>query len=180
MDFDTLVNLGILFLFLVLPSLVKRKKTKKTMPVPQGGEKQKPSEKKGVFALFGKISDQIEHYRRQLERQARLQNQKAGKTVWEDLADPLPEDTGKDREPLEEAFQMEPWEEEDIGSPDAAKTLAKKFPESGPAKKKSIPGAGPVSEPDRMGASRLRQAVIWSEILGRPVSLRQGKGPFRN
>ena len=184
MDFDTIVNLIILFLFLALPSLLKRIKTKKSrpgQPAQKGaGKKNKPV----LFALFGKITSQIEQFRMELERQARLQQQ-SEKTAWDDLAEPLPEDPGQEPDFPEQGFRADPW---DPGEKDADFLAAEAMEPEKPKMRREpepVRKKGPSSEtcprPLRRAAPcRLRKAVIWSEILGKPVALRSGDGSFRN
>jgi hypothetical protein len=45
-------------------------------------------------------------------------------------------------------------------------------------KKKSQPKSRPVSVRPDMNAPSLIQGIIWAEILGKPVSKRQGRGRF--
>lgn len=186
MDFDTFINLIILFLFLALPSLLKRRKTKKAK---QGQAAEKSREKKkrtGLFSLFGKISARLQQFREELERQAQLQQQRSGKSVWDDLAEPLPEEPRQDQDLPEPEFRAAPWDSgEDDADFSATKEIAPEKPEMPREPRPVRKRRGSFSEPcmrpaRRVTPCRLRQALIWSEILGKPIALREGDGPFRN
>ncbi|WP_022665766.1 hypothetical protein [Desulfospira joergensenii] len=182
MDFDTLINIIILFLFLALPSIVRRRLAKKKMKA--GPEKKKKVKKPGLFSLFGKISDQLQEFRRELERQAGAQKQKSGETIWDDLAEPPLEDPGQNRvRPQEAPFDpREPVEDEADAFVAAGREAKKRerSPEPGSIQQDLRPARPSCLGPGQVRSCRLRRAVIWAEILDKPVALRDQDGSFRN
>ncbi len=188
MDFDTLIIYVLLFFFFVLPSILKRKGKKKKTAAPQ--KKKNPS-------IFDKLGEGIQTFVRELEKQAmeakKEQGQKDG-SVWDQLDDSdAPFETREDfvRE------QDEEWDENEEemipeyrpSDPDPrfydpehpfvkpSKTPVPRFEE------KQYPVPPPVPEETsrdtipgiraNIPAHALQQAVVWSEVLGKPVALRE-------
>ena len=213
MDLDNLVTLIMLFLFFVLPSIMKRKVKKQKNKTGAAAPKISKKKKKG-FSIFGKVNDAIREFVRELEKQALeakkrqaeqqepltrdgqtkqaepVQTRPSSGTVWDDLDD-------RKKELQEDwAFTLE----EDLSTEDDAvlpepvqkKTPVSRFhdpdhpflrPEKTPGRRTKqahetpAPVQGsPESEFPRVHAGlpahSLQKAVIWSEILGKPVSLR--------
>ncbi len=168
MDLDSLINLLVLFMFLVLPAILKRRqaKGKKADSKPGPGAKKKKGQ---LFSLLGKLWDQIRAHIKELERQARLAEQKSGKNVWEDLEDsPLEGEAASDDLFREESFEPAEEEPKPFVRPDPGP-----LPPPTPRVPRPEPGVAPLPGPGSRRSSRLRRAVIWSEILGKPVALKK-------
>lgn len=181
MDFDSIISLILLFIFFVFPSIVKKwAKQKKTKPANTG----KPS-------IFQKIAEQIREQLRELERQAQIAKSKEQGTVWDELDDreTLPVEKGLGE--AEDSFAFE----EDLGCEQTDSGGAEPFYEPkvprhfDPVRpfvqpEKNLPGPemGRISSKGAVSSAafavtnvtnhELRQAVVWSEILGKPVALR--------
>ncbi len=167
MEFDNLIIYILLFAFFVLPSVLKGLRKKKK---PAGDNKKKAS-------LFGKLGETVQNFVRELEKQALEAKQKAEAeqqgSIWEDLADPdeieldlneavhQPVPVGK---PVPEFYDPEP----PFVCPE------KKSASTAESAMAQVCKRGSVSPGIRTGLSvhSLRQAVVWSEILGKPVALR--------
>ncbi len=189
MDFDTLIIYILLFVFFVLPSILKRKaKKKKTAGEPQ--KKKNPS-------IFDKLGEGIQTFVRELEKQAmdakKEQAQKED-SVWDQLDDgDAPFETRED-------FDQEQDEEWDENEEEMIPEYRPSDPTPGfydpehpfvtPSKtpvprfeEKQHPAPPPVPEETpretisgvraNIPAHALQQAVVWSEILGKPVALRK-------
>ena len=161
MDSDSIISILLLFAFFVLPSILKKIKGKKTKTATLG----KPRKKSFIL---GRISDQIRQFIQKLEDQARLQKQadKIQGTVWETLAEDekLPQSLEK-LEAESDVGETEP----DIFEP-PEKTQTQPQPP-----KPSI--ADPIPQTAgqrnyRVKSNPLQNAVVWSEILSKPVALR--------
>lgn len=167
MEFDNLITYILLFLFFVLPSVLKGL-----------GKKKKPVQvKKKKGSLFGKLGEAVQQFLRELEKQAQEAQQKARAkeqgSVWEDLADEdeieliLPEDKPPAvsvKKPVPESFD-----------PDHPFVSPKKkpVPVADPVMAESHPGSYGLPEiRGEVTVHSLQQAVVWSEILGKPVALR--------
>ncbi len=185
MDFDTLINIVILVLFFVLPAVLNRFK-KKARKASAATAKKKTGKPKSL--IFGNISDQIQKFLKDLEQQARQQEQSADKTVWDELArepgyedeDVSEEDVrlpeGWDKPPVEKA--PEPWKP----APYAAAESERHGRQARVKPKRYRPSPPPLADCQakaraRNRACRLRRAVVWSEILGKPVALKRGVKP---
>ncbi len=176
MDSDSVITFLLFFAFFILPSIFKqikarKKKGQKTVPV-------KPVNKSSVI---GKIRHRIQLFVKELEEQAqkgRQQQQTAdpGQDFWDSLGNEEPED--------QSAYSREPEagpgtgfvEEPDL--PPAVEPFAQE-----PAPPVSQPGMDMSTlEPRKkkkaasFGQFRrhpLQNAIVWSEILSKPVALRQ-------
>ncbi|WDP90616.1 MAG: hypothetical protein HUN04_13295 [Desulfobacter sp.] len=171
MEFDDLITLILFLAFFVLPSILRGLGKKKKKPVrPKKAKKKR-------FPLFGKLGEALREFSRELERQAleakrKAEAEKSGR-VWEEMAEEeieivLPED--RPATVPAEKRAAEPYIAEPVASP--RKKPAK--PASAPAA--AGPGAAAIEGlPTFQGAlprNPLQQAVVWSEILGKPVALR--------
>lgn len=188
MDFDSIISLILLFLFFVFPSIVKKwAKEKKPRPAKQA-KAVKPS-------IFQKIAGQIRDQLKELERQAQMAKHQEQGTVWDELDDREIRsiDEGLDESPAEESFAFDgalDFEQTDAGGVEPFKEpqVPRHFDPARPfvQPEKKLPGLemektsslGKVSAPafavaaEKVSAHELRQAVIWSEILAKPVALR--------
>lgn len=178
MDLETLINIILLFFFLLITTLfrgLKARQQKKKM------KKKKQPAKSSVFSFFQKIRDQIQESLEELERQARQQRQRQ-------TPDPEPSDTpfwdelSEEEEIQEDLEKPLPREKEHAytldrtGDPiqDMAMDIQVQDREiKTPASPKEVPP--PTIHPYGRRPS-LRQAVVWAEIIGKPVALR--KSPY--
>ncbi len=169
MDLETLINIVLVFFFLLITILVRvlKSKTKKKPGI------QKKQSRNPLFSFFQKIRDQIQESLQELERQAR-QQQTRQQTDNDDADDPsfwdeLAEEGLTDQEP------SSPMEQDTISSETVAKSIPRKQPDTIAASEKAsqkqeVPP--PTIHPYGRRPS-LRQAVVWSEIIGKPVALRK-------
>jgi len=167
MEFDNLITYILLFAFFVLPSVLKGLGKKKK---PAAGKEKKAS-------LFGKLGETVQNFIRELEKQAQEAKQKAQAqeqgTIWEELAneDEIELDLNENihqaepvRKPVPESYDPDhPFISPEKRPVPALETVMAEVDE----KDTVLPGIR-VDLP----AHSLRQAVVWSEILGKPVALR--------
>jgi len=170
MDSDSVITFLFIFAFFVLPSILKQiKARKKKAPQPR-----KVNKNKKIFSIFGRIGEQIRQFVRELEKQTRIQRQ-AGKeqgTVWETLA---PDgEVSPDFEKNDEDADFYEAEPEVVKQP----VTDERQPQSTGAKssftefeKSVLTPAG--SRPGRFKTNPLQNAIVWSEILSKPVALRK-------
>lgn len=165
MDQDTLINVVMIVFFVIITMViqaVKSKQKKKPGTAPEKGSQ------KSWFPLLQKLKDQFQEYIEDLERQARQAKQQ--------------------QEPPDSTFWDELTEEEmpdDDDSPDAASRRPSREETRGKRREKTAP-VTPM--PKSVGAWKtpswvrqhpdLRQAVVWAEIIGKPVALKKDQpGP---
>jgi hypothetical protein len=169
MDFDSIITIILILFFFTFPTILKQlSRMKKTGVAPDKAKK---------LSLFGKLGDKIREFAEEIEKQAQEKQQGQG---WEEIAD--------DREIVktyEDPF--DPDEYEDDGSLDDE--VFKPMPEPSilaavsdePEKsflKSEKPSfgrehcSGSAYGQNRLSSPRLQQAIIWSEILSKPVALR--------
>ncbi|MFH2057418.1 MAG: hypothetical protein ABIJ59_00765 [Pseudomonadota bacterium] len=170
MDFDRIFPLLILLLFFLLPSLLRQ--IKRAGKIPQKN------------TVFSKIGNQIRLFIKEIE--AQRQQQQAGTPssgIWETLAqeeDYLP---APDKEP-EKDQDKEQWINEsefikpvqEIKLPDNFNEIGKSKPAQIQAKIDKIDKTfkqAPCKTIGSYKSNQLQNAVIWSEILGKPVALRE-------
>lgn len=179
MDLDSIITLLFLFFFFVLPGLLKRFMPKKKAAAPATA---KPKKKRLVF---GGLAQKIQQFIRQIEEQAKQQRQaqKAEESSWEEFMVDETDSREQDR-----------WDEDDWDRDSDPKPSPEiKLPDSdvlqeAPASIPPHPAASQISGPYTQGpeiqagkawtagsfrSSPLQNAVIWSEILGKPVGLRE-------
>lgn len=190
MDLDTFINLVLLFLFFMGTILIKRvqkkKRKKAAKPVPAPKKKGKT---KIRIPFFSRIRDQLQEAVKEMQHQAeqaRKQQEEKEKTLWDELAEegsgptrpatakPLETATGTKEDHLfKETYKPEKWEPErafeQVPQPKAISPARASGRVPGP----KIGGAETV-QPAPLPVSRppLQQAVIWAEILGKPVSMK--------
>ena len=175
MELETLINIGLVLLFLLITTISRSLKAAKQK---KAGAKKKAPAKPMMFSFFHKIKDQIQQSLQELEKKARQEQAKQKKekqgsdaTFWDELADErliLEEETpfdgktaGAAVETREEALSQE--------KQPGILTSEKK------AAKKEVPP--PTIHPYGRRPS-LRQAVIWAEIIGKPAALRKDHSDF--
>ena len=179
MDKETLINLVLVFLFLIITTLVrglKARQRKKVMP------KKKQTAKPPGFSFFRKIRDQIQESLQELEKQARQQRQQqppetesADPTFWDELSEdemiqeerqmPSARETEKakaatrnpTRDPIQKMAPERPIQDREIKTPRSSEEVPP-----------------PTLHPYGRRPS-LRQAVVWAEIIGKPVALRKNQ-----
>ena len=171
MDFDSIISMLFILLFFLLPSLLRQlrqKALKKASP-----DKKKAKKKKNT--IFTRIGDQIQKIIREIEEQQRQQQQAAQQDpddFWQELGG---------EEGIVYEGERRAGTEQEIPVPAAESEQA---PLSGPAlaemkgigitdgiassfEEKQIPMI------NRYRKNRLQNAVVWAEILGKPVALKK-------
>ncbi len=187
MDFESILTFILIFAFFILPGILKQLKASKK----QGEKGKKPERQKGKKpSLFDKLNDKIQAFVLELEQQAEKQKQEKEKSVslWEALEEA--ETSSQQFEPAENGYDYfkEPEiseaiipEEETQLSYKAIKTadrvMEKPYTMEPVKRREAVISREPVVK--RSGVKNLnfrsnplQNAVIWSEILGKPVGLR--------
>jgi hypothetical protein len=167
MDFDSIISIFLIFIFFVLPALLKRFQAKK-----RPGTKTIPAKKKA--SLFERMGEQIQEFVKNLEEQAKAEKGTEGKKdgIWERLAEDEKSDAGslKIETPVYEKRTT-------IGYQDSAPKKMISPVQTGFKKKEKGPAGKPgpyCPETYALNSRRkLRQAVVWSEILAKPLALRE-------
>ncbi|MDZ7666752.1 MAG: hypothetical protein U5K27_15760 [Desulfotignum sp.] len=177
MDLETLINIILVFLFLLITTLVRglkaRQKNKKV-------KTQKQSAKPSVFSFFQKIRDQIQESLQELERQAREKRadrkpepEPSDSTFWDELSDEeeiqdkLEKPRERERKP-EYAYTRD--QTEDPTQKMAPEVQVQDREIKTPSSSKEVPP--PTIHPYGRRPS-LRQAVVWAEIIGKPAALKK-------
>jgi hypothetical protein len=169
MDFDSIVSLLLILLFFFFPTLIRRLNQKKKTGKPVQAGKPKGGNLKKM-SLFEKLGEQIREYAQTLEQEAKKarQPQESQENIWDHLA----EETNVQTSPetfFEEEFEPEPPVFVPKKRTETKRDRPALTPEKHvPASQIDTPGPGKLS------TSRLQQAIIWSEILSKPVALRKG------
>ncbi|MFN2436479.1 MAG: hypothetical protein ABR513_05265 [Desulfotignum sp.] len=175
MDLETLINIILIFLFLLITILVRGLKSRKQK---KKVKTQKQSAKPSVFSFFQKIRDQIQGSLQELERQAREKRgqqkpepEPSDSTFWDELSD---EEEIQDK--LEKPRERKPEyaytrdQTEDPTQKMAPEVQVQDREIKTPSSSKEVPP--PTIHPYGRRPS-LRQAVVWAEIIGKPVALRK-------
>ena len=178
MDFDSIITFLFIIAFFILPGILKQIKAKKKKSITPKKAKTPPS-------LFDRISEKIQQFVRELEQQALKQKQAENKqdSEW----DRFEEDKISSQD-FETIYQEEDFSEPESGIPEAAfeeaqipaYSVAVKKPEEDRTKqeiKESLLGMGamiqhPGTAKYVFKSNPLQNAVIWSEVLGKPVGLK--------
>ncbi|MFN2357608.1 MAG: hypothetical protein ABR534_07705 [Desulfotignum sp.] len=168
MDLETLINIVLIAVFLLITFFVRilKSKTKKKPGI------QKKQSRNPLFSFVQKIRDQIQESLQELERQARQQqtgNDDADDPgFWDELAE----------EGLTKQKSSAPMEQDTLSSETSAKGTPRQQPDTIEASEKASQKQEEVPPPTIHPYGRrpsLRQAVIWSEIIGKPVALRKNQ-----
>lgn len=173
MDLDSIITLLFLFFFFVLPGILKRfrKKQKPAAPVAD-----KPKKR---ISAFGGLVQKLQQFIRQIEEQAQQQRQaqqtqETQDSHWDDFMEDETDsseqdtwdtddwDTGTDTAPSPEIEMPEPA----FSSRDRSSLQPRVSPST-------VTQYGYAIRPFR--SSPLQNAVIWAEILGKPVGLKNFK-----
>jgi hypothetical protein len=167
MDFDSIISFLLLILFFVLPTLLKRLKKKTPGSAPAG--------KAGKLSLFEKLGEQIRQYAENLEQEAAKgkQSRKTQENIWDQLAG---EDDFQDSyEDFPEETLM-PAAEPPVVTADRVMPIQKKVRPAPPPEKQNFVGkpcSTTVFGQPKFSTDQLQQAIIWSEILAKPIALRR-------
>nr|NJM02589.1 hypothetical protein [Desulfobacula sp.] len=166
MDFDSIISIFLIFVFFVLPAVLKRLQAKKRPAAGTAPVKKKTS-------LFERIGEQIQDFVKDLEQQARTEKKAAEKKdgIWERLA----EDDAPDMDAGDLKIETPaPQKRTPIENQAPVKRI--KPAQAGDRTKREAPDEKPgPCYPDNHTLNsprKLRQAVVWSEILGKPPALR--------
>ena len=189
MDFGDFITL-ILFLIFIGAPLLKRKKAERPGKSKQSG-----------FSVLGKIREAVREAAREMEAQAeqlrkkeasrqhnppfdRTGEKSADQTFWDAIDDRKEFDFYPEKPDVQVLEPIEPANEKTLfgSTKKEPRRKAPKIPETRASKTLVRNASGhdamqircPVSGPRRLPARArgLRKAVIWSEILGKPVALR--------
>jgi hypothetical protein len=189
MDFGDVITL-ILFLIFIGAPLLKRKKAQKPGKSKQSG-----------FSVLGKISEAIREAAREMEAQAEQARKKeasrqnkppfdrtgeasVNQTFWDKIDDRKEFDFYPEEPDVQVLEQIGPVKEKTLfdSTKKDPRRKAAKIPETRPSKVLARTSCGHDATPARCHKSGprrlparvrgLRKAVIWSEILGKPVALK--------
>jgi hypothetical protein len=173
MDFDSIITVIFLIMFFILPSILKKVQARKKKTV---APKITPKTKKTNPSILGRIGDQIREFVQELERQARQQEKTAKKpdTPWDALEED--KDLYPGREMTGEDAAADTGE---FPAPVSQKGITPKKTEYPAERIRSRREEPCVRKPMRHLRDRycfksdpLQNAVIWSEILSKPLALR--------
>ncbi len=176
MDFDSLITFILILLFFVGPTIFKqwqKKQKKNSSDAPQQNDSDPKGSGPKRSGLFGKIGDQIQQFIKDLEEQALEAKSKADQdqgqeTVWDGLREEEEQDTDF-YDSLDESglpyYQETEIKEDPIPEPVYAKPAPEPNQESNYRKAPSSSG--------QFRSNQLQNAVIWSEILSKPIALRE-------
>ncbi len=173
MDFDSIISFLFLMAFFILPGLLKRFKAIKAKNAKPAQVTKKPS-------IFDKIGEKIQKFIRELEQQAKQQKQAGSHQTseWDALAE-------------EEAssLEFETYDQEDdiAGTHELKKPeplipaedisyIAVKKPEKAieqPLIDQNLLIKPSISTKYVFKSNPLQNAVIWTEILGKPIALKR-------
>ena len=172
MDFDSIISFLVIIAFFILPGLLKRFKAKNASPA-QVSKK---------LSIFDKIGAKIQKFVQELEQQAKQQKQASNhqSSEWDALAEDATSssefetyDQDDDRASTPELKKPEPLiPAEDISISHAARKKSEK------AIKKPMIDQNLILQPSVstkyiFKSNPLQNAVIWTEILGKPVGLKR-------
>jgi hypothetical protein len=174
MDQETLINLILVICFLIVTTLVRGMKARQQK---NKLKKKKQAAKPSMFSFFHKIRDQIQESLQELEKQARQQQQpeteSSDPTFWDELSEdemiqeerqrPSASDAEKvhastrnqTKDPIQKIAPEHPVQDREIKTPHSSDEVPP-----------------PTLHPYGRRPS-LRQAVVWAEIIGKPVALRK-------
>lgn len=176
MDQETLINIVLVFFFLIITSLVrglKARQQKKKL------KNKKQAAKPSVFPFFQKIRDQIQESLRELEKQARQQKQQSQPETepsdpgfWDELS----EEEVNSGESETAVSKIETVDADVYSREEVPARKQTSEPQVQNQETKTRPAQEPVPPPTLHPYGRrpsLRQAVVWAEIIGKPVALRE-------
>lgn len=167
MDFDSIISFLLIILFFITPAVLKRLKKKAPASTPAGKAKK--------LSLFEKLGEQIRQYIENLEQEAAKgkQSLKTQENIWDQLSgeEDFQEIHGDSHEEA-----LGPVAEPPVFT--AARVVpAKKKERPAPKSEKQVfvkpPSSTTVFGQPTFSSDQLQQAVIWSEILSKPIALRR-------
>ncbi len=161
MDFDSIVTFLFIIAFFVLPSIFKQVMARKKKTATPKKAAKKPS-------IFGRISEQIRRFIQELEEQAKQQKKGATEqeTIWETLGED--EESPPVFESVEEDADFSEPEPEVFNPPVKKRIQSRKY-EQEPCIKESL---YPLRGKYCFKSNPLQNAIIWSEILSKPLALK--------
>lgn len=162
MDFDSIVTFLFIIAFFILPSILKQIQARKKKVA-------KPKKARKTPSIFGRISEQIQQFVQELENQAKQQKKETHEqeTIWDTLAEE--EEPSFVFESVDEDAGFNEPEPEKIERPVKKKIYSRK-PEQESCLKAPLQ---PVQQPYCFKSNPLQNAIIWSEILSKPLALRE-------
>lgn len=173
MDFGDIITL-ILFLVFIVSPFLKRKKTNKAQ---ESGKS-----KQSGFSVLGKIREALKEAAREMEAQAGEKS--VNQTFWDKIDDRKELDFYPGDPDVQVLGQIEPVNEKPrfVSTKKEPRRKAAKIPETRGSRSLTQKSFGHDAMPTsclRSGPRRLpararglQKAVIWKEILGKPVALR--------
>ena len=166
MNFDSIISIFLVFIFFVLPVVLKRIQAKKKSAAGAVTVKKKAS-------LFERMGEQVQQFVRDLEEQAKAEKGATKKQdgIWERLAEDGKRDRPETETPVNEKRSIiEDWE------PASEKLIKPVQPGFNKKREGLAEKSGIYCRPGRYALNsrqKLRQAMVWSEILSKPVALRE-------
>jgi len=177
MDFDSIISFLLILLFFIAPTLLKRfNQKKKTAALSQAGNIKPEKAKK--LSVFEKLGDQLREYAQTLEQEAQKEKP-SPENIWEHLAGE--QDLPSSPEDPFERISDTPYGAEPMTDPPvfaAASVMPDKKERNAvpkPERKGSRCDANGMCSfrSSKLSSCQLQQAIVWSEILSKPVALRQ-------
>ena len=186
MDFDSIISLLVLIAFFILPGILKQFKAAKNKGIA-------PNQPQKKSSLFDQLGKKIQNFIQELEQQAKKQRESANgenlpsqKTPWDAFEE---DDTSNINfeTPYEEDIELKYQEHEIVKNTtstpkslfDQAETQSYKKDIKTVKIKTPSPEATPTPSIQQQTKANylfkpdpLQNAVIWSEILGKPVALK--------
>ncbi len=174
---DVIIGLLFVYFFVIRPLLKQVRKG--------DGKKQSSGQRSPLGTLMEKLREKVQEIAEEAAAVRREKAQRSPGNTWKELfAEDAPEPGMEPWEtaaspPLQQGWPVgDPWTPETDGgnweTPPERPEPVRSAPEREPA---AAPSAGVQPAPARRFSPAgidLRQAVVWSEILGPPVSLRDG------
>ncbi|MCF6249037.1 MAG: hypothetical protein L3J69_17015 [Desulfobacula sp.] len=167
MDFESAITVFLFLLFFILPSIIKQVRARK-QKTTQTQKVKKPS-------FFTKIGEQIQRFVQELEQQTQQQQQTA--KAEENIGEALSEDAAFYKTDEPDLDSVPPPATELFSQParppapsDKEKRL-EVFQEKNAFQSMDEPGGETV----RFRKNTLQNAIVWAEILSKPVALRDGE-----
>jgi hypothetical protein len=175
MDFDSIITIILILLFFTFPTILKQlSRKKKTSAAPK---------KAGKLSLFGKLGEKIREFAKEIEKQAKGKKPGQG---WEELADDgetarIYEDPFDPDGYADDAYADDGYADDEsfdpMSEPSVIAAVSDKEKKPVSKSERPLPGSdrssGSAYGQRQLSPHRLQQAIIWSEILSKPVALRQ-------
>ena len=162
MDFDSIVPFLFIIAFFVLPSIFKQVMARKKKTVT-------PKKTKKKLSIFDRIGEQIRQFVQDIEEQAKQQKKETTEpeTIWETLEED--EELPPSYERVDEDADFSEPEPEVFKQPVITRLQTRRH-EPEPCIKEPL---YPLREKYCFKSNPLQNAVIWSEILSKPLALRE-------